>query len=143
MYQCINKVGCMPCVYDTRFARDEKGNLLFANGVGPSGNVERRNRFVKFGKKVKYVDFASRKYFKPLDEETRKQDEKDREWLFKNLSARFDDIPEDATLSELGATYDKHDTRLTVAMRKVKTKKSRIFGKKVAGIKPGKDKKSK
>jgi hypothetical protein len=121
----------MPCIYDTRFARDAKGNLLFANGTGPEGKVVRRNRFVKMGKKVGYVDFASRKYFKPVDREAEDQNEKDREWLLKELAAKgIDDIPDDATLSELGATYDKFDPRLAVAMRKVKRIRSRIFGSK-------------
>jgi hypothetical protein len=129
LFECTNPSGAMPCIYDTRFVRDKKGKILYASGTGESGKVERRNRFVKRGKRVGYVDFASRKYFEPVDDEAKAQNKKDYAWLLKELEAKgITDIPEDATLSELGATYDKHDPRLAVAMLKVKKVKSRVFG---------------
>jgi hypothetical protein len=124
-FKCINPSGAAPCVYDSRFDPDLKDGTL-------KGEVVRINRHVKFGQIMPWVDFASRKHFEAVDATAKKDNRERHNWLIKELKEIGAAIPDDATLSELGATYDKLDDRLAQAMCRTVKKKSRVFG-----LKPG------
>lgn len=131
-YKCIASPGAAPCISDTRFDRDGRLELIYRDGT-IGGKVVRTCKHVKKGKVVRWVDPSSRKHFIAVDDEARKCNELDREFLLKELSKIVVNgkklaIPPDATLSELGATYNKFDPRMAKVQNKRTKSKSRIFG---------------
>lgn len=128
-YKCLVK-SAAPCVYDSRF------DTNLADGTD-NGVVIRRNQHVKEGKVCSWIDPCSRKHFEPVNKEARAQDAKDRTFLLRELKRLgVDDIPEDATLSELCKTYNHLDPRLNIGRRKQYAQKDRVFGKKEKSPEP-------
>jgi hypothetical protein len=126
LFRCINPMGASPCIEDSRFNRDSKSGLI-------DGRVKRRNRHVPFGRTTAWVDPASRQHFEPVNDEARKANEDDYKWLIEQLAkveinGKKLDVPEDATLSELGEWYNKYDKRLNLAIHAGAKKKKRVIG---------------
>lgn len=120
MYQCIAGPGAVPCISDSRFNKDLKDGTI-------NGKVIRTCKHVRKGKVVRWVDPASRKHFLPLDDEARRQDKEDFEFLFDFLTKKGCSFPPDVTLSELGETYNRLDPRLNHVRAKDYVMKKRKF----------------
>jgi hypothetical protein len=135
MYKCTYAPGCDPCVFDSRFARDGRGELIYRDGT-INGKVVRKCRRVVRGESVAFVDFASRKRFEATDDKTKEQDKQDHAWLLKELTKIGADIPDNPTLSELGAAYDRFDPRMAIATGQFVKKMDRKIGLK-ADVKSG------
>ena len=94
------------------------------------GKVLRKYKHnVSMGDKLAWVGVESRDQFKPINKEAEALNKADYALLKRWLIDRNAEVPDNATLGELGKSFNRHDPRLAHVYKRANShrKKSRVF----------------
>lgn len=118
LFECGVPEGAAPCTYDSRFDPDVADGTL-------RGKVRRKiKQGVKMGQSLPWIGVESRDQFVPVNDVAKKLNKHDREFLLAELKKLNIEVPADATLGELGKTFNRYDPRLAHCFAKYGIQKS-------------------